>query len=479
MSWERLSKHKVAGGVGFRDFRDFNLALLEKQGWRLINHLEKLSSKLYKARYFTECDFLASELGNNPTFIWRSIWDARLVIKVGARWKIGNGAKIGILGQPWLHDSVNPCITSELIGLNDATISSLMIEDGGGWDREVIEDLFNTRDQRCILATEIGGCGRADELYWNENISGDYMVKSAYQLLQKQKGDWHTNSSSQIWIYCGKFVRQLSDEETVMHILVTCPFAQQCWHHIGWSLLNAVDGNFASWLQIMFDQTEKGRRGEIVTMCWSIWKARNNMVWNEERSTVQAVVFSTMRYLADWRKAQVYSTKTLYQDVIQGDKVDSWVKPKKDEVKVTVDAAVFKEQNRYGVGMLARDDEGVVVHGRSDSYEGVVRPEFAEAIAVKEALSWVKCMAWQGVTMESDCLGVVRAIRMTSPFGSIIMECRRLIAELNIELFFIKRSYNIAVHLLTRESCLYSGRVFDKRNVLIELMNIVSTDLFE
>ncbi|KAL8119150.1 hypothetical protein AgCh_016602 [Apium graveolens] len=170
-------------------------------------------------------------------------------------------------------------------------------------------------------------------------------------------------------------------------------------------------------------------------------------------------------------------------DVIQGDGVDSWVKPKKDEVKVMVDVAIFKEQNRYGVGMLARDDERAVVQGRSDSYEGVVRPEFAEAMSVKEALSWVKCMAWQGVTIESDCLGVVQAIRskvtMTSPFSSIIMECRRLIAELNIELFFIKRSANMAAHLLARESCLYPGRVFDRRNVPIGLMNIVSADLFE
>lgn len=30
MSWSRLSKHKSAGGMGFRDFKDFNLALLGK-----------------------------------------------------------------------------------------------------------------------------------------------------------------------------------------------------------------------------------------------------------------------------------------------------------------------------------------------------------------------------------------------------------------------------------------------------------------
>lgn len=69
MNWSRLSKHKSVVGLGFRDFRDFNLALLGKQGWRLASYPENFASKVYKARYFPDSNFLDSDLSNNPSFI--------------------------------------------------------------------------------------------------------------------------------------------------------------------------------------------------------------------------------------------------------------------------------------------------------------------------------------------------------------------------------------------------------------------------
>lgn len=91
MSWERLSNHKAKGGLSFRDFRDFNLALLGKQGWRLISNSNRLSSKIYKARYFPNSHFFDSKLGDNPSYVWRSIWEAKSVIMAGARWILGKG----------------------------------------------------------------------------------------------------------------------------------------------------------------------------------------------------------------------------------------------------------------------------------------------------------------------------------------------------------------------------------------------------
>lgn len=64
---------KKTGGLGFRDLRCFNQAMLAKQGWRLLLYDNTLVACVLKARYFRSCSFLKAELGNNPSYIRRSI----------------------------------------------------------------------------------------------------------------------------------------------------------------------------------------------------------------------------------------------------------------------------------------------------------------------------------------------------------------------------------------------------------------------
>jgi hypothetical protein len=48
LRWEILTKPKGEGGLGFREIRIFNLAMLAKQGWRLIQNPDSLFAQVLK-----------------------------------------------------------------------------------------------------------------------------------------------------------------------------------------------------------------------------------------------------------------------------------------------------------------------------------------------------------------------------------------------------------------------------------------------
>ena len=51
-SWELLTASKNEGGLGCREFKAVNEALLAKTAWRLINSPNELRAKVLKVIYF-------------------------------------------------------------------------------------------------------------------------------------------------------------------------------------------------------------------------------------------------------------------------------------------------------------------------------------------------------------------------------------------------------------------------------------------
>lgn len=65
------------GGMGFKRIKEFNIALLGKQIWRLLTVPDSFVARLLKARYFRSGSILNASLGNNPSYVWRSILAAK------------------------------------------------------------------------------------------------------------------------------------------------------------------------------------------------------------------------------------------------------------------------------------------------------------------------------------------------------------------------------------------------------------------
>lgn len=385
------------------------------------------------------------------------------------------------------------------------------------WDEEVIRDLFNERDQRCILSTRVHTRILDDLLYWNREVSGKYSVKSAYRMLQERKPSGNYRANSKFWecmwrikapakvlnlvwraasdllptlgVLKQKNVPVVSmcpvcdgDEETTLHALAMCPKAAQIWSLLIPDIDQQVQGDFFDWMDRVLSQVDKDQRALIATVSWAIWRARNEKVWNNKNSSVNGVLFSAKSYLTQWRETQSRSFVTLPHAGLPDDGAFTWVKPQEALVKVNVDAALFSEQLSFGAGMVGRDSRGELIQARTVLSAGVVQPELAEVMAIKEALSWMEANGWQEGIIETDCLVAAQAIRskvmMYSPFGVVVEECRTLLTRLNkIVLLFVRRSANMAAHCVAKMSYSFPDRCFNGGDVPVNLRNVLLADL--
>jgi hypothetical protein len=71
------------GGMRFRDILCFNLALLAKQVWRLVQETYFLCARVLGARYFPFGDLLNAELKKRSSFTRQSIWSGIQTLKKG------------------------------------------------------------------------------------------------------------------------------------------------------------------------------------------------------------------------------------------------------------------------------------------------------------------------------------------------------------------------------------------------------------
>ena len=88
-------------------------------------------ARVSKEKYFPSEDYLSSNLGYNPSFVWKSIWSAKEVVKLGYRMRIGSGEITSVWNDPWVRHLPNFRVQSIIMqGLEDMKVSDLLLEPG-------------------------------------------------------------------------------------------------------------------------------------------------------------------------------------------------------------------------------------------------------------------------------------------------------------------------------------------------------------
>lgn len=490
-SWERLSIPKKNGGLGFRRLYDYNIAMVAKQGWRLLKHPDSLMARVLKARYFPHGNFISAKLGVNPSYIWSSVIASQPLVKKKARLRVGTGVNINVFSDPWLPDPHNPYVESVPdFGLEDLSVSSLRVSLTEGWDTAIIADLFSARDRNLIQKIPLSSQPREDCWYWDGDPQGRYSVKEGYKAWCSVNAQpipnasevrwshlWGLNVPAKVrlflWRICSDSLplnpvlaaRHVEvnalcpvcnlEQETSLHALVSCQFAIAVWATSCIGIFSPAAGTFLAWWNAVCNKFKADDVCVVAMTLWAIWNNRNDWVWNGKHAPAVRVIGSALNLLSQWTVAQKSFRKTSSNPVAEGD--FKWVRPVAGTVKCNIDGSVFEAQGKVGFGFVIRNDLGHFLHARNGSISAPLDPLLAEAISCREALSWIKDAGLSNVCVEADSLILILALRGdfsdSSYIGSVIQDCKILAQDiLGVNFRFVFRSANQVAHCLARAS---------------------------
>lgn len=221
LGWNRMCMSKKEGGLGFRDIQGFNIALLGKQCWKLVNEPHTLVSRLLKARYYPNSHFLEAKRSGGVSYTWSGLWEAKEGLKKGLRWIVGDGESISVASDRWLRTKEDFSINKEQTSSQGLRwrVCDLFQENRRLWDENKIKLHFNDDDVEAILNTRIPPVSTRDRIAWVHSKDGKYTVRSGYyqwcrdqrvnEGVQQSKGWgrlWNLDIPHKIRVFCGDTV---------------------------------------------------------------------------------------------------------------------------------------------------------------------------------------------------------------------------------------------------------------------------------
>jgi len=451
IAWKRLQYSKKEGGLGFRDLAKFNDALLAKQAWRLIQHPDSLFARVMKARYYREDSILEAKARKQQSYEWASILSGIALLKKGTKYTIGDGKTIR-LGIDNVVDSYppRPLHTSErykgayldtLFRFNDTYTF---------WDDSKILQYVNPSDhdfiQRCYLSTT----QKPNTLTWGYNFTGDYMVRSGYWLLTHDpltttppvdRPHGSTELKNKIWklpimpklkhFIWRALAKALATKErftkrgmrinptcprchrtneSINHALFTCPFAIMAWRLADNTLFQRlqVSDNFENNISNSLDFIQGTNVTDLQKLLpfwllWRIWKAGNNVVFNNFRESPTNTALRAQAETRDWLNATYNHRRVNPQTRSTMVHNTKWKALSDTHIKCNYDAGFNVQNLDSTAGWIIRNHDGIAQHWGSLQLDNTSTPLEAETKALLAALKQTWIRGYRRMIKEGVC----------------------------------------------------------------------------
>jgi hypothetical protein len=431
MSWEKMGLAKVQGRMGFRDLICFNKPLLAKQSWRIMQNPESLAAKIIKAKYFRNCSFLEANLGNRSSYAWRSILAGRALFQEGCVWRIGDGQNVHIWGDKWIPKPSTYAIQSPCKILpKDAKVVELLEEDTNQWNLQLVRNIFSEEEAEIIGNIPVSKYKQKDKLIWLATTNGEFSVRSAYHLEKEIQDRKNGESSNQaryqaiwkriwglkvpnatkvfLWRACHNILSTkenlkkrkvveddlcifcCQEQESVFHITWACPSAQDVWGASARSFQKSrTDGlDFVGLFEEIMENLGEENLLIFAVTAKEIWQRRNLVLHGGVVTHPNIVANLAMEALRQFQHANSKDPSQENEEgLIIGDDgpCPKWRAPTHGFYKANWDIAISLDKKCMGIGVIIRDEEGLVTAAKSLTISAVLEPAAGEAMAALHA----------------------------------------------------------------------------------------------
>ncbi|KAK4420164.1 hypothetical protein Salat_2429300 [Sesamum alatum] len=180
--------------------------------------------------------------------------------------------------------------------------------------------------------------------------------------------------------------------EDLLHTFLLYPAARQAWalSDLPWMVISDWKNDVESWFRSVTKKLDSPKGDRALTLCRQLWLNRNRWLWKNGGSSPLEIVARTRWILSDFEE---YSCS-----------LNNSVAAPRVSIKINFDGATFADLNSAGVGVIARNSDGVCIGWRKRLVPIRASPEHIELLAAAEAVAFGKEMGWNRIIVEGDCL---------------------------------------------------------------------------